>query len=396
LQALKPAKATETILEAEDNQATESTGVLAGLTGLLPAEKMVTATPAIAPQPTNGHQPDAILEAARDFYAIATQAPQPAALPAPLTGQRKKQFVGNVARAGLSLLFIILVALPLLPDLQRVIDPETGRKAPWTEPTGELSDVLSSRRLQLIGEELGIIDLQQPGSVALVSFDFSTATQGEMQPLAEAIIGRLRGQGMRVILISLDPEGAMLAQNLLTERDEAYGVDMVNLGYLPGQVAAIRELATGQKSLSTIPDFQEGLTFASPERTAWSDIEDLSQIDIVVTLADNPAIARWWVEQMVMATSSGDERFLLAATSATAEPFLQSYRDSGQLDGLIAGINGAAAIESGRKQFGPARQMLDSQSVAHLLIIILIVAGIIAGWMPRLPANEPQNPPEET
>ncbi len=111
----------------------------------------------------------------------------------------------------------------------------------------------------------------------------------------------------------------------------------------------------------------------------------------MVTISDNPTTARWWVEQMEAATPTDNgERFLLAATSATANPLLRPYRDSNQLDGLISGINGAAAIEAGRKNFGPARQMLDSQGIAHLLIVILIAAGTIAGWMP--PANNLSSP----
>jgi hypothetical protein len=72
----------------------------------------------------------------------------------------------------------------------------------------------------------------------------------------------------------------------------------------------------------------------------------------------------------------------LAATSAAARPFLQPYKDNDQLAGLISGINGAAAIEAGRNNFGPARQMIDSQSVAHLIIVILIAIGTMVGWMP--------------
>jgi hypothetical protein len=52
------------------------------------------------------------------------------------------------------------------------------------------------------------------------------------------------------------------------------------------------------------------------------------------------------------------------------------------LDGLIAGIGGAAAIEAGRRNFGPARQMIDSMSLAHLAVVILIAVGTIVGWMP--------------
>jgi len=385
MQALKPPGPSEAVIDADQSPSAESTGMLAGLTGLLPAEKLTTTTPTFEPQTANGKSTDAVLEAAQSFYAIATQAPQPATLPKPTTQPGKKQFPQNLVRAGVFLLFILLVAIPLLPGTQKVDDSATGRQAPWTEPGGELNDILSGRRSQLISNELGIIDLQQPDSVALVSFDYSTGTQGEMQPLAEAILGRLRGQGMRVILMSLEPEGATLAQTVLDQRNEPYGEDVVNLGYMPGQMMAVRALTSGQKQLSTIADYQQGLTFASDERANWQDVKNMQQVDVIVTLADNPATARWWIEQMQMAAPADNgEQYLLGATSAVAEPFLQPYRSTGQLDGLIAGINGAAAIEAGRRQFGPARQMLDSQSIAHLLIIILIAAGTIAGWMPKL------------
>jgi hypothetical protein len=259
--------------------------------------------------------------------------------------------MAGTIRTALYLLFIILVALPLLPGLQKVVDPATGQKVPWTEPAGALSEVLDKQRRELISVQLGVIDLQQPGAVALVSFDYSPATQGEMQPLAEAIIGRLRGQGMRLIFVSLEPEGAAMAQHtldkMLAERDEVYGVEMVNLGYVPGQVAGIRELVTGRKQLAALNDFEEGLTFAAPERAAWNGINNLGQVDVV-----------------------------------TADPFLRPYLDSQQVDGLISGVNGAAAIEAGRKNFGPARQMLDSQGIAHLLMVILIAVGTMVGWMP--------------
>jgi hypothetical protein len=389
---LRNLKPTEETLETEDTAgASESTGVLTGLTPLLPIERMATAVPPLAPQVTaTTAQADVVQEAAHHFFAIATQAPQPAVLPESLT--QREQLTGTIVRATLYLLFMLLLALPLVRGWQKVVDPATDRKVPWTEPAGGLSEVLDKQRRELVSEQLGVIDLQQPSSVALVSFDYTTATQGEMEPLAEDVISRLLGQGMRLISVSLEPEGAALAQRtldrLLAERDEAYGVNMVNLGYVPGQVAGVRELLTGRKQLSAISDFQEGLTFAAPERATWSDVNNLGQVDIIVTLADNPVAARWWIEQMATAVPADDgERYLLAATSAMADPFLRPYLESQQLDGLLSGVNGAAAIEAGRQNFGPARQMLDSQSMAHLLIVILIALGTMVGWMPVAEKN---------
>jgi hypothetical protein len=383
LRGLKPA---EEALEAEENKASEATGMLAAMAPLLPVEKITPLPPVLDPQATaTTAQSDAVLEAARNFYAIASQAPQPATLPEPLT--RGEQLTGRIARAVLYLLFLGLLALPLIPSLQKVVDPATGRRVPWTEPAGSLAEVLDKQRRELVSAQLGAIDLQQPGSIALVSFDYSAATQGEMQPLAEAVIGRLRGQGMRLVLVSLEPEGPGLAQRtlekILAERNETYAVDTVNLGYLPGQVLGIRALVAGRTQFASLADFKDGLTFQAEERSNWSGVNNLGQVNIVVTLTDNPTTARWWIEQMTTAIpAASGERYLLAATSAMADPVLRPYVDTQQLHGLISGINGAAAIEAGRQNFGPARQMLDSQGIAHLLMVILIAFGTMAGWMP--------------
>ncbi|MCB9101490.1 MAG: hypothetical protein H6632_18270 [Anaerolineales bacterium] len=364
----------KTALEDDDYQIAETTGMLAGLGGLMPAESLFT--------PTTKKPDDDLDLAAQKFYEIATQPPQPAALPAPLS--RRAQFAGRTLRAVLLLIFIGLIALPLLPATHKVVN---GSTVPWTEPTDNFSAVLDEQRHQMISEQLGIVDVQQPGSVALVSFDYSLATQGEMQPLAQAVLGRLAGQGMRIIAVSLEPEGAPIAQQtietILADRHQSdqYGQDMINLGYLPGQVAAVRAIANG-RAFSTLTDYTSGEPFGGQTQADWRQIETIEQIDLVVTLADNPTSARWWIEQLAT-TPQGNQRSLLAATSAVANPFLRPYRQSEQLDGLISGVEGAAAVEAVRNNFGPARRMLDSQSLAHLIIIILIAVGTMVGWMPQ-------------
>ena len=367
--------------------------MLAGFSTLLAAEKV--AIPSI-----QSGEMDDVVEAAKDFQAIATNPPRPATIPAPLTRQEK--FVGGTVKTILLLLFIAVLAIPLFRGTQRVVDAETDQRAPWTEPGNEFSDVLDNQRRQLISEQLGIIDLQQPGSVALVSFDYSNATQGEMQPLAEAVLGRLRGQGMRVIAISLEPEGAAIAQKTLekmaVDRKEDYGTTMINLGYLPGYAAAVRLLSTADNSLASKPEYSQNIPLK--EQPDWADINNLEQVDVVVTFSDNPSTARSWIEQLqAIPTTVDGNRYLLAATSAAAHPFLIPYRNSEQLDGLISGITGAAALEAGRKTFGPARQMIDSLSIASLIIVILIVVGTIVGWMPSFsrvaqPTAEASTTPE--
>jgi hypothetical protein len=315
LRNLSPVEETTT---AEDNIVAESTGVLVGLAPLLPAEKLTTTPELQAPAQT-----EALQEAARTFQAVSTQPPKPAKKPVPPT--RRDRMLGQTARITLFVLFILLLTLPLISGLQKT-NPTTGQNVPWSEPAGAFGDVLDKQRREMISSQLGAIDLQPPGAVALVSFDYSTATQGEMQPLAEAMLSRLRGQGMRLILISLTPEGAALAQDtldkILEKRGETYGAETVNLGYMPGEVIGIRELATGRQQLAQIADYEQGLTFAAPERAAWADVNNLAQVGLVVTLADNPATAQRWIEQLGTAIpATSGERYLLAATSAAADTF---------------------------------------------------------------------------
>lgn len=375
-------KLDERVEPEADSQVAESTGVLGGLGRLLPAERVSTPTAV----------PDEDWEtAARQFQEVVNQPRRPAALPD--TPKRKENFFIRLIRSLFQMLFIGVLALPLLPPLQKTVN---GQSLPWTEPAGTFAGVLENQRREMLSEQLGLIDVQPPDAVALVSFDYSPASQGEMQPLAEAIVGRLKGQGMRLLAVSLDPEGPAMAQEtietVLAERgqEDRYGLDMVNLGYLPGQVAAVRNLAAGQ-GFARLTDFNSGTRLAEFERGDWQSIENISKVDLVITLADNPTTARWWVEQLELTPplASGEKRPLLAATSATADPFLRPYRQSGQLDGLISGVNGAAAIEALRNNFGPARQMLDSQSLAHLIIIVLIALGTMVGFVPTvLPAEE--------
>ena len=213
---------------------------------------------------------------------------------------------------------------------------------------------------------------------------------------------------MRVIAMSLEPEGAPIAQKTLekmaADREEDYGTTMVNAGYIPGYAAAIRWLVTGEDSLAGRSEYLENTPLEDTQD--WADINNIEQVDVIVTFADNPSTARAWIEQLNTALPQPDDRpYLLAATSAAANPFLIPYRKSKQpdneqpaveeterppLDGLISGIPGAAALEAGRKTFGPARQMIDSLSIASLIIVILIVVGTIVGWMPSFSRSAQQ------
>ena len=114
-------------------------------------------------------------------------------------------------------------------------------------------------------------------------------------------------------------------------------------------------------------------------------VRRLRDIPMVVALsAGNPGYSDWLAyaqSRYGMKVGAG----LTAVSAADAYPFLQS----GQLSGLLAGMKGAAEYEvlvqkSGySKAYMPAVAAMDSQSLAHIVIMILVIIGNIAYFATR-------------
>jgi len=72
-------------------------------------------------------------------------------------------------------------------------------------------------------------------------------------------------------------------------------------------------------------------------------------------------------------------------SAADAYPYLQS----GQLSGLLAGMKGGAEYEvliqkaGYSKAYMPAVAAMDSQSLAHVVILVLVIVGNLAFFVTR-------------
>lgn len=208
------------------------------------------------------------------------------------------------------------------------------------------------------------------GSVALVSHDYDPGVAGEMIPQARAVLSHLLGRGVRVVNVSLTPEGSRLAQQLLDElaEEQQYvsGQDYLNLGYVVGVEAGPRAVVQG-----LMADRWGGL------------IDEVADISLVVEFAGAPEYLRLWLEQVQAPYGLP----MVAGVSATADPYVRPYYNNEaqtQLSGLITGFVGAAEYErlSGRE--GMALRGMDAQSLAHLAILFLVVAGNVAYFSQRM------------
>jgi hypothetical protein len=184
---------------------------------------------------------------------------------------------------------------------------------------------------------------------------------------------------MRVIGMTLEPEGQGMIEDIFSAVGSADDADrFVNLGYQPGGPLAVRRLAFGDLVSSGV-DLRTGQAYQ--DLTDWPEVNQTNGIDLIVEIGATADSSRWWAEQL--ASVAGPPK--LAVVSAAAEPFVIPYVSSGQYAAVVAGIRGAAAIESERVQptLGMASRMLDSQSIAHVTIMILMLAGTMAGLFAR-------------
>ena len=208
----------------------------------------------------------------------------------------------------------------------------------------------------------------------LVVFDYEPATVGEMEASAASLMDHLLLLRHPVLaLISTSPTGSVLAErfmaNVLASRAYQPGVGYVNLGYLPGGLAGVRAFA--RDPLQTVPlGADAGAAWDSP---ALQSVAHLSDFAAVLVLSDSLESSRVWIEQT--AADRGQVP-LVVVSSAQAGPMLLPYAESGQVAGLVAGLNGAAGTEMANGGLpGYVRRYWDAYSLGMLMAAFMIVLG---------------------
>ena len=224
------------------------------------------------------------------------------------------------------------------------------------------------------------------GEVVLLSIDYTPATAAEMHPLASVVLRDLLAHRARVLTVSVQPEGAPLAQQLLDELASTYpyGEYTLNLGYLPGGAIGVRSLAhLPMRQLYVSPD---DTCQSVPECPGWHDVQGIEAIALFITVADSAESVRGWIEQLPRMSSGALP--MLAAVSAAALPTMRPYLIAAtaapsRLTGLIGGMMMTAAYEVYIGRPGRALDMVAAQSAVHLGLVAVALAGVFAGIRAR-------------
>ncbi len=216
------------------------------------------------------------------------------------------------------------------------------------------------------------------GSTVLMSCDYDPASRPELVPMTKTAMHQLMDKNCKVVVTVLWPGGPGIVDQTLREvmREsypaKKYGVDWVNLGYKAGNEAVM--VVMGQGIANAFPeDYTSQSTTDYTKLPIMRGVRDYSSFPLLVNISAGYPGTKEWVQQV-------QSRFhlpMVSGCTAVSAPEYYPYLQSGQLQGLLGGMAGAAEYEKayGHGLKGAATKGMDAQSLAHVFVAICILLG---------------------
>ncbi len=234
----------------------------------------------------------------------------------------------------------------------------------------------------------------------LVSFAYGASTKPEVHPMAIALLNHLFSKGIKVYIVSLWPESPIMAQQAIStvKSSELFniedGIDYVMFDYKVGAFVVIKGIADNFRELYK----QDYNGNAIEDLQIMEGIYSVEDFDFVFDFsAGVPGNAEW----VQYACDPKNVPLSSGCTSIMVTDAIP-YVESGQLQGILAGMPGAAEYEKLVYEYmseeqlnnnkyinnveiekGKAFARMSAQSVAHLLMVIFIIVGNIAYYYSR-------------
>ena len=215
------------------------------------------------------------------------------------------------------------------------------------------------------------------GSTVLMSCDYDPGSIPELVPMTRTALRQLFDRNCRVVITVLWAGGPGLVDGVLREvaaryPEKKYGEDYVNLGYKDGREAVMAVMGHGV--VNAFPrDYRGNDTRSLP---IMRRVRDYSSFPLIISISAGTPGTREWVQQV-------QARFhvpMVSGCSAVSAPGYYPYLQSGQLQGLLGGMVGAAEYEKARGEKGAATRGMAAQSLAHVFVALMILLGNAVRW----------------
>jgi hypothetical protein len=208
------------------------------------------------------------------------------------------EFLKTLDRRWIFLAMLLAVAVPIL-----------AQKSFPEKPTKLVQDAFDA-----------IEDLDE-GSNVLLSFDYSPSSDGELAPMATALVRHCCLKRHKMFFMTLWPDGLPLLNRTIeavvetefADQKFEYGKDYVNLGYNPGREVAIIVMGTNLRKMFP-SDVNEDDLDDIPLTANISSLQDMKLIIDITT--GNPG-AKEWV-QYAASPFQGTLKLVVGATAVQA------------------------------------------------------------------------------
>ncbi len=366
LEAMRPVEAAAPSAPVVDerDRMVESSGPLAGLRGILPAEPE-TALQKKAPTysvklqiPENQQSHAAILEELVKSEGVARPVPR-----APVISSQA------ILRIVIFIVLLASIAVPALGGEFGIALPELP------------AEIIQARNL---------VDAVPDSGNVLMAVDYQPGFSGELDAASASLLDHLMIKGAYLTFVSTYTTGPAQAEHLLGAVNRQMGHhyqdinQYANLGYIAGGAAGLRSFAESPRQI---------MPYALDGSTVWADgrlagIHALSDFNLVVVITESPETARNWIEQVK--PGLGDTP-LLMVVSAQLEPLVRPYYDGypQQVNGLVSGLSGGAAYESTMPRPGLARRFWDAFSFGlPTAVLLILIGGLVNIFIAYLPVRK--------
>ncbi len=239
------------------------------------------------------------------------------------------------------------------------------------------------------------------GDKVLLSFEYGASTKPEVHPMAVALLKHLFSKGIKVYIVSLWPEGPIMAKLAIEEiiGSELFniedGIDYVMFDYKVGGSIVIKNIADDFRGIYKQDYNRKSIDDLKIMNGIYS-VEDFDFVfDFSAGVPGNAEWVQYACDPKKVPLSSGCTSIMVT----DAIP----YVESGQLKGILAGMPGAAEYEKMVYDYliieadnnnkyinqnstitkGKAFARMSAQSIAHLLMVVFIVLGNLSYYFER-------------
>jgi len=217
------------------------------------------------------------------------------------------------------------------------------------------------------------LDSLPEGSLILITNVTGPGVEAELYPQTVAMVRHLMAKKVKIAICSLAVDTQPYNDKVFAAWAPVYnykeGTDYVILPYKAGGETAMAAIA--RDIVATYPVDSRNRPMA--DQPIWKNVKAIEDFACVIDISGGES-QRWALGHI----EAGHKVPVIAAITAVILAVTQPYFSSGQLKGILSGLNGAAEYEVLAKVPGIAASGMDAQSLGHAWVVILVVLGNIA------------------